>query len=83
MFCHISQNWRGRPLTSRQVIVNLIGGTTTTQGLKVRAVLDEGSYPAGVKVSDPQMESLALEKDDFHGEWNYCLNPRQNPNCSS
>ena len=77
MFCHISQNWRGRPLTSRQVVVNLIGQTTTATGLKIRAELDTNLYPAGIKVSDDQMKSLALELDPFHGEWNYFLKPRR------
>jgi len=77
MFCHISQNWRGRPLTSRQVVVNLIGQTTTATGLKIRAELDTASYPAGIKVSDAQMKTLALELDPFHGEWNYSLKPRR------
>lgn len=76
MFCHISQNWRGRPLISRQVIVNLIGDTTTAKGLKIRAALDEAAYPSGIEVSDEQMDSLALVKDSFHGEWNYCLKAR-------
>jgi len=76
MFCHISRNWRGRPLSSRQVIVNLIGQTTTAQGLSIRAALDTGRYPAGIKVTDAQMKALALEKDRFHGEWNYSLKPR-------
>lgn len=60
MFCHISQNWRGRPLTSREVVVNLISQTTTTQGLEIRAGLDENLYPTGIKVSDDLFESLAL-----------------------
>ena len=76
MFCHITQNWRGRPLISHEVIVNLIGQTTTAQGLKIRAELDLGKYPKGVKVSNHEMKSLALERDRFHGEWNYLLKPR-------
>jgi len=77
MFCHITQNWRGRPLLSREVVVNLIGQTTTTKGLRIHAALDENDYPAGVKVSDEMLADLALERDDFHGEWNYRLKPRR------
>ena len=76
MFCHITQNWRGRPLTSRQVVVNLIGHTTAKTGLRIRAELDENTYPAGIKVSDDALAALAIERDDFHGEWNYRILPR-------
>jgi hypothetical protein len=76
MFCHISGNWRGRPLTSRQVVVNLIGSTTTQQGLKIRAALDTGKYPTGVKVTDEQMKSVRLKADKFHGDWNYAVLPK-------
>jgi hypothetical protein len=76
MFCHITQNWRGRPLLSREVVVNLIGNTTTAAGLRIRAELDENSYEAGIKVSDQELAGLALERDEFHGEWNYKLMPR-------
>lgn len=76
MFCHITQNWRGRPLVSREVIVNLIGNTTTTEGLRIQAQLDDRDYPAGVKVSDQELAALAIERDEFHGEWNYRLKPR-------
>ena len=75
MFCQITQNWRGRPLTSKQVIVQLIGQTTSNTGLRIKAKLDEGSYPIGKKVDDGQMEEINLTKDDFHGEWNYSINP--------
>ncbi len=75
MFCQITRNWRGRPLCSREVVVNLIGGTTTDKGLRIHAELDDNDYPAGVKVSDAALADLALERDDFHGEWNYRLNP--------
>jgi len=77
MFCHITQNWRGRPLLSREVVVNLIGQTTTEKGLRIHAELDENDYPAGIKVSDQMLADLALERDDFHGEWNYRLKPRR------
>jgi len=76
MFCHISQNWRGRPLTSRQVVVKLIGSTTTKQGLKIRAALDTHHYPAGVKISRQQMQALKLRPAEFHGDWNYSILPR-------
>jgi hypothetical protein len=73
LFSHISMNWRGRPLTSHQVVVDLIGATTTRKGLKVRAELDHGSYPSGVKVSDEQLAAVALNQHDWHGDWNYTL----------
>jgi transposase len=77
MFCHITENWRGRPLVSREVVVNLIGHTTTKTGLAIRSELDEGSYPTGQKVSDEQMKGLSMRRDKFHGEWNYTILPRQ------
>jgi hypothetical protein len=76
MFRHITQNWRGRPLVSREVVVNLIGTTTTFEGLRIQAQLDDRNYPAGVKVSDQELAALAIERDAFHGEWNYRLKPR-------
>ena len=76
MFCHITANWRGRPLVSRQVVVNLIGHTTAKNGLHIKAALDEKTYAAGIKVTDEELASLALERDEFHGEWNYRLHPR-------
>jgi transposase len=76
MFCHITQNWRGRPLTSRQVVVNLISETTTTQGLEIRAMLDENSYPTGIEVSVEEFDSIALHRARFHGDWNYEIKPR-------
>jgi Rhodopirellula transposase DDE domain len=79
MFCHITNNWRGRPLVSREVVVNLIGGTTTEAGLRIRSQLDENTYEAGLKVSDQELAELALERDEFHGEWNYPLHPREKP----
>jgi len=75
LFSHITMNWRGRPLTSHEVIVNTIAATTTRAGLTVRAELDPGSYPGGVKVSDEQMARLPLERHDWHGDWNYTLRP--------
>ena len=76
MFCHITENWRGRPLVSREVVVNLIGHTTTRSGLTIRSEVDENSYPTGRTVSDEELERLNLKRDKFHGEWNYTLSPR-------
>ena len=76
LFSHISSNWRGETLTSHEVIVNLIAATTTRTGLTVRAELDHGDYPKGVKISDKQMrelEALAITRHDWHGEWNYTI----------
>src|SRR5579872_5642807 len=75
LFSHITLNWRGRPLTSHEVIVNTIAATTTATGLTVRAALDPGSYPEAVKVSDGQMAALPLDRHDWHGDWNYTLRP--------
>ena len=76
MFCHITANWRGRPLISRQVVVNLIGSTTTREGLRIKAGIDENTYAKGIKVTDEELATLAIERDEFHGEWNYRLSPR-------
>ena len=76
MFSYISMNWRGQPLTSLAVIVNLIAGTKTTTGLRIRCELDKSQYPKGRKVTDEQMDALRLEHDEFHGDWNYTLRPR-------
>ena len=83
LFSHISMNWRGRPLTSHEVIVNTIAATTTRTGLTVSAELDTGDYPKGVKISDREIQNLekqnVLRRHNFHGEWNYCLDPPPNP----
>ena len=76
MFCHITQNWRGRPLTDLLAIVELIGATTTKTGLKVECALDARTYEKGIRVSDAEMETLNIEGDDFHPEWNYTISPR-------
>jgi Rhodopirellula transposase DDE domain len=76
MFCHISQNWRGKPLLSRLVIVNLIGKTTTRSGLKIEAGLDKNSYPTGIRVTDEELANVSLKKHKFHGEWNYTISPQ-------
>ena len=76
LFSFITKNWRGKPLVSYQAIVQLIGATTTDAGLKVRAELDSNTYPAGIKVSDAELAAIAIERHEFHGEWNYTLSPR-------
>ena len=75
MFCFITNNWRGRPLTSIQTIVELIGNTTTDTGLTVRAALDKTKYETGIKVSDEQLARVKLKRSDFHGDWNYTIRP--------
>ena len=79
LFCHITQTWRGRPLTSRQTVVELIASTTTRAGLTVRCELDTRSYPKGIKVSDAEMKTLNIKGDPFHPEWNYTISPRLPP----
>ena len=76
MFCHITENWRDRPLVSREVVVNLIGHTATRSGLAIHSELDANSYPTGQPVTAEQMDSLSLKRDKFHGDWNYSLTPR-------
>lgn len=76
MFSHITQNWRGKPLVNHEVIVQLIAHTRTTAGLKVRAALDRRLYPTGEKVSRTEFENIELKRDDFHGDWNYAIQPR-------
>ena len=75
LFSHISMNWRGRPLESHETVVQLIAATTTRTGLAVQAQLDDRAYPKGTKISDEHMASLPLTRHDFHGEWNYTLQP--------
>jgi len=79
LFSQITLNWRGRPLTSHQVIVDLIANTTTATGLSVRAVLDTGQYPTGISYSDKDIAALPLVRHDFHGDWNYTLLPGNTP----
>jgi hypothetical protein len=76
LFSFITQNWRGKPLVSHEVIVNLIASTTTEKGLRVQAKLDQAKYPTGRKVSDREIDELDLRPDSFHGEWNYTIYPR-------
>jgi hypothetical protein len=78
LFCHITENWRGRPLINHEVIVSLIANTTTKAGLRIKAELDAGQYPTGLKVTDEQMRALNLFPANFHGiDWNYTLKPRR------
>ena len=79
LFSAITMNWRGRPLTSHEVIVNSIAATTTGTGLTVRAELDPGSYPTGTEISDAQMAAVPLARHRFHGDWNYTIHPRPGP----
>ena len=76
LFSHISINWRGRPLTSLELMVRLIGATKTEGGLVVKADLDKGKYPTGLKVSDDELAGVRCLPDTFHGEWNYRIRPR-------
>ena len=77
LFCFITKNWRGRPLTSYQTIVNLIASTTTKTGLIVRAALDEKPYETGIAVTEEQLAQLKITPNKFHGEWNYTIKPRR------
>nr|WP_246654161.1 ISAzo13 family transposase [Nonomuraea guangzhouensis] len=75
LFAHITMNWRGRPLTSHEVVINSIAATTTSSGLRVQAALDTGTYPLGARVSDADLAALPLTRHVFHGDWNYTLHP--------
>jgi hypothetical protein len=77
LFCHVTQNWRGKPLVSHDLIVKLIGDTTTTTGLKVKAALDTDRYESGIKVTNKELEAVRIKRDDFHGEWNYLVLPNK------
>jgi hypothetical protein len=77
MFCHITNNWRGRPLLTRQVVVNLIGAVTTKEGLRVKAALDENAYEPGIKVTEAELAAVSIHRDAFHGEWNYRIDARR------
>jgi len=76
LFSFITQNWRGKPLVSYQAIVQLIAATTTRTGLNVKCEIDAASYPAGVKVSDGEMDAINITRHDFRGEWNYSIAPK-------
>jgi hypothetical protein len=77
MFCHITENWRGRPLVDHETVVQLIGATRTTTGLRIKAKLDERSFPKGVEVTDEELAEVNLIREAFHGEWNYTIAPRR------
>jgi len=77
MCCHITATWRGQPLESREIMVSLMGGTTTAQGLRIQAILDAGLYPTGVKVSEAEMQALRIKRAAFHGDWNYTILPHR------
>jgi hypothetical protein len=76
LFSFITQNWRSKPLVSLQTIVQLIAATTTETGLKVRCAIDPKTYPAGVKVTDQEMDAIAIDRHSFHGDWNYTIKPK-------
>ena len=78
LFCHITKNWRGKPLRTFETVVELIGNTCTKAGLRVKAKLDKRKYKKGITVTKEQMEALLLLRDDFRGDWNYELHPRTN-----
>ncbi|MHB1471584.1 MAG: ISAzo13-like element transposase-related protein, partial [Thermoplasmataceae archaeon] len=75
LFSFISQNWRGKPLISHQVILDLISSTTTRTGLRVHSNLDRNKYPTGIKISDAEIEKVNIQRNEFHGEWNYTILP--------
>ncbi len=77
MFCHITQNWRGRPLISHEVIINLIANTSTEKGLRIKAELDETQYPLKTKVTDQELDAIQIKRHKFHGDWNYTIRPNQ------
>ena len=76
LFSYISINWRGKPLTSFETVIELISHTTTRQGLIVTAVKDTNGYPTGIKVSDEDLASLSIIREPFHGDWNYTIQPQ-------
>ncbi len=80
MFCHITQNWRGRPLVSHEVMIHLIAATSTRRGLKINAELDPGNYPTGIKITDDELAAVNLQQADFHGDWNYHIWPGRRKN---
>ena len=79
MFCHITQNWRSKPLASRMAVVELIAATTTKTGLRIESALDSRTYEKGIKVSAAEMATLDITGDSFHPEWNYTIRPRCKP----
>jgi len=79
MFCHITHNWRGRPLISLDTIDNLIADSRTSKGLTIHSALDQNSYEKGIKITDEEMAQLQIKREEFHGEWNYSVHPRTLP----
>ena len=77
MFSHITQNWRGRPLVSNEIIVSLIGETTTKKGLTIKAELDKGKYQIGIKVSKDEMEQINIKRMRVNSNWNYAISPKK------
>ena len=78
MWNHVTENWRGRSLISREVVVNLIANTTTKNGLRMKAGLDDSKYPTKVKVSDAEFEQVQLQPERYHGQdWNYTIMPHK------
>ena len=77
MFCHITENWRGRPLVSHEVVVNLIGSTGTGRDYGSKPELDTTTYETGIKVTNQELEAVRLKTDKFHGEWNYTILPHR------
>jgi hypothetical protein len=77
LFCHVTRNWQGQPLETYEMVVNLIGSTTTTSGLKVYADLDPSKYEKGRKVTNVELAQVNITPSRFHGEWNYVLRPKQ------
>lgn len=75
MFCHITENWRGKPLLSHAVVVNLIANTTTNTGLRIQAELDTNTYATGIRVTDQELAAINIKKHKFHGDWNYTIKP--------
>ncbi|MEF0862989.1 ISAzo13 family transposase, partial [Rhizobium sp. BR 318] len=78
-FSFITKNWRGKPLVSYQTIVQLIAATTTKAGLTVKSEIDTNIYPAGIKVSDAEMDAININRHQFHGDWNYTISPISPP----
>jgi len=78
LFSYISQNWRGKPLISYGLIINLISATKTTTGLEIKCDLDTNSYEKGIKISDKELKQINIEKDEFHGDWNLCHKTKLN-----
>jgi len=76
LFCHITENWRGRPLLDHETVVKLIGSVRTSKGLKVKARIDKRQYPTGIRVDNDEMDGLLITRETFHGDWNYTIHPR-------